>query len=331
MQINTNMLLLVNIFGGMQAASYPFNVFVDVNGRQFGGTLITSDAVITAASSIHNDEEHRNAYPTEIFIMKQEAPGPLLRWYKCASFRSHNRFDPNFGASAFDIAIIKIENHIQLNNDTNQILPPCPDSEEYLIGFSISMTSILLDRGRFRGLLSTQQVEEGLVKYLVCQLHFFQQTIQIDKNRQVCYGTSDYNAIIGASGREQATALVFKYWLTDESFCFIGIASYNPFTRWDDPGTPKLFVNVPSFVEWISDTLLYLNELDEAILWKTLSSLEFIPNWFIVHLMFLVEHQPHEKIQFTLQSERKEGKEKKCFDKREKGKIQELRFHRFSE
>ena len=59
------------VFAGQHVADYPFYVVVDVSGTFFGGTLVASDAVITAAS-IHKDKNHRNVYPNKIFVLKNE-------------------------------------------------------------------------------------------------------------------------------------------------------------------------------------------------------------------------------------------------------------------
>ena len=124
---------------------YPFFVIVTIPEVSFcGGTLLTENAVLTAAHCLFN--EHLNEWTdSEILdIVKSDFTRTDWRlqteWYTCEGYKYHPYFDPYTKyASPYDLAVVKLNEEIDLSNPANGVLPVCSDSRYYNEGLFIGM------------------------------------------------------------------------------------------------------------------------------------------------------------------------------------------------
>ena len=155
----TTMLLCSNmgfaIIGGRPAPKYPFFVVVYVADHMCGGTLVKLDAVLTAAHCLYFDNEHRWASPLEIYVLHGDFSRPnnwKARYHSCDKIIVHYKYEVSAsgGRNPFDVAVIKLEDKVRIQNVPQRTLLPLCRFDGYrrkrnLIGAAIGLGPISMN------------------------------------------------------------------------------------------------------------------------------------------------------------------------------------------
>ena len=87
------------------------------------------DAVLTAAHCLFDYQNNRWFQSSDVFVVRGYFTS--YRWwhslepYKCRTFRRHHLFDPGAKISPFDIALIQVDFHFDIQNVPTAIMEPC--------------------------------------------------------------------------------------------------------------------------------------------------------------------------------------------------------------
>ena len=118
------------------SSRYPFFVIVEVHGRTCGGTLVASNAVVTAANCLYVQDKNRWAFSEEINVLKSDFANPdweeRLLWYIVESYSYHESYNPTieYDWQPNNIALIKLYDCIDITRPRNGILQICPPTME---------------------------------------------------------------------------------------------------------------------------------------------------------------------------------------------------------
>ena len=147
--LSLTLLSKIESFGatGSKPAShgYPFFVLIEVSGKTCGGTLITNDAVLTAAKCLYVESESRWAFSEEVNVLKSDFT--IRNWdhdlkrYIVNSFSHHESYNPEIedALQPNNIAVIKLYDCVDISNPKNGFLQLCPPTMEYWKGFVIGI------------------------------------------------------------------------------------------------------------------------------------------------------------------------------------------------
>ena len=241
---------VMGIIGGDYAPDLPFFVLVLRGRNRCGGSIVSIDAVLTAANCLFDEQERRWAFSYELSVFQGNFSTPH-RWkgtsFAVERFSTHRQYQPNFNhfPAPFDIALIKLRERFQVTSYKASVLQICHETK-YLYG-------------RFIGLGLVNQTLQAPAMNLMETLLFRDEQcgvcqregLSIDETKQICY--SNAHGAYVCHGDVGGPLLVYKR--RSNRYCILGISSYVS-TDCTDTRFPAVFTLAPSFGNWIRERVM---------------------------------------------------------------------------
>ena len=237
---------VVGIIRGNYAPDLPFFVLVLRGDNICGGSIVSIDAVLTAANCLFDQQERRWAFTYELSVFQGALSAPYP-WkgknFPIEKYATHQLYQPhiyNFPA-VFDIALIKLRGRLELKSYNESVLNICYRSKYWY--------------GRFVGLGLVNQTLQAPAMSLMETLLFRDEQcgvyqregLSIDETKQICY-SDIHGGTYACHGDIGGPLLVYKQ--RSNRFCLLGISSYVA-TDCTDMRFPPIFTLASGFGSWI--------------------------------------------------------------------------------
>lgn len=232
------------IVGGEDAKEreFPFQVGLQLHGRFCGGSIINEEWILTAAHCVYGLSPGRNM---EIYIGSNKfSKAKLQRWV--VYYKIHDDYDRRFGdTTEYDIALLKMNEKIEFDNDTQPAKLPVCDQNNYIHGW-VTLTgwgSLGKDLNQpHKGNL--QKVQTFVLSIYDCNLIITLPSTVDDPDLVLCL----YNLFKSACRGDSGGPVIF-----DETGELIGIIS----TTTEKCRLLTFSVRVAHFLDWIEREQFY--------------------------------------------------------------------------
>ena len=221
------------------------------------GTLVSENAVLTAARCLFLEKKGRFAYPVEIHIHKQ-SEGLNDLHFSCETYVKHPLYDVTSNKAhvfaPFDIAMVKLRGFIMYGQHEVRFLQPCNPHQISDRGVAFGKGRAEKNRRRF-----AQEVREVvLYRYQPCQDLIDDYALDIDNSYRVCYRSNQTLVQRGISTGilpgDNGGPLVHKSMFDGEALCLIGVGSFVVNAR-GGLAITSVFTDVSYFAEFIQEAL----------------------------------------------------------------------------
>ena len=239
-----------SIIGGRDAPRHPFYVYLLIklgdtgNAFQCGATILTENAVVTAAHCLYLVPFNRWAKLSEIEVIVSDFTVPFWQWtattYRVKKGTYSNIYTPKNAGSINDIAVLVIKG--KFNMRYNKALPICDSEKRYHEAMAIGLGKIAQNPDRSATVLQ----EAVLLEDQNCSSW----RLRTNSEKQVCF--SDPGKKSACSG-DSGGPLVAD--IGSQSQCLLGITSFGSAKRCDHPELPGVFTKAPYFIDWVESFL----------------------------------------------------------------------------
>ena len=155
----------------------------------------------------------------------------------------------------FDIAVIRLNESVDLSKPASTVLKTCSGSESILEGTAIGLGLI----HRKPDLKALRLMQVRVHQRSSCSRFLAKHGIDNDGSGQLCYGSiRGDKPPTGICSGDYGGPLVYQHNIFEEPKCLIGVASFTSNTC-TDPTFPSVFTNAGYFARWIQKTVRKLS------------------------------------------------------------------------
>ena len=222
-----------------------------------GGTLVSENAVVTAARCLFLEQKGRFAYPAEIHISKQSGGLNDLH-FSCETYLKHPLFDVTLSeehvSGPFDIAVVKLGGVTIYGQHEVSFLHPCNPHQ-------ISDRGVAFGKGRtqkYRRRFAQEVRQVVLYRYQPCQDLIDEYALDMDNSYRVCYRSNrtliQQGISTGILPGDYGGPLVHKSMFGGEASCLIGVGSFVTNAR-GGLAITSVFTDVSYFTQFIQEAV----------------------------------------------------------------------------
>ena len=256
---------VLGIIGGGPVSLNGAYVRVEVYDWLCGGTLVAHDMVLTAAHCLFG-EDQKPIPISDVLVVKGDfvfsSWRSTAKRFSCNRYVVHELYETYLhrNSNPYNLALIELEESVDLNKPENQILLPCPAGYSgrmfdnphfgYAVGMGLSRWDSYFYSSVLRGI---RLIHEPRCSIRHRHRYNLLHVLDIDTINHVCYYSNNLNGAMcmGDSGGP----IVHKE--ENEAICLIGIDTFGDFSC--DPSIPSVFIRAAAFSEWIFQTIRSLS------------------------------------------------------------------------
>ena len=179
----------LGIIGGRRVPNLPFFVTIKIAwSPTCGGTIVASNAVLTAAHCLYDIKNHRWFSKESILVTKHNLSQKNRlndeKLYTCRHYTSHKSYERyrNDGLMPFDIAVMKLERNIDLTKHVDAKRKLCPETGEYRVGVFLGM-----GLAQKQAMMESNVLKAIKLYNLPCAKFFKELGVDTDEDKQACY------------------------------------------------------------------------------------------------------------------------------------------------